>query len=56
MRAKAIQEIVLEHKARGASQTWIYLNVVNPLFFISKRTFDRYLSINAKKLLKDLKK
>jgi hypothetical protein len=48
-----IQDITLEHKARGATQEWIYKNIIYPRYFISRPTYYRYLSINAKKMLKD---
>ena len=50
----AVQEIVLHCKHLGKPQTWIYINVIAPNFYISKSTFDRYMGINAKKELKDL--
>jgi len=55
-RIVAIQEIVIEHQKRGATQTWVYRNVIepNPLITISKSTFDRYMCINAKKKLKEI--
>jgi len=43
-----IQNIVLEEKANGRSQLWIYENIIRDRYFIAKATFDRYLSINAK--------
>jgi len=52
-KVKEIQDITIEHKARGATQEWIYKNIIYPRYFISKPTYYRYLSINAKKLLKE---
>jgi len=48
-----IQDITLEHKAHGATQEWIYKNIIYPRYYISRPTYYRYLSINAKKLLKE---
>ena len=56
LRALKFQNIVLKHQKCGATQTWIYENIVKPDYPISKSTFDRYMAINAKKLLKDLEK
>ncbi|MDR2383300.1 MAG: hypothetical protein LBD76_05380 [Prevotellaceae bacterium] len=49
-----IQNITLEHKAKGATQIWIYHNVIYPQFLISEPTFRSYLQRNAKAELKDL--
>lgn len=48
-----VQNIVLEHKQRGASQKWIFENVIAPSFFISYSTFNRYLSYPAKRELRE---
>lgn len=47
-----IQEITLEHKQRGATQLWIYDNIISDRFSISLSTYNRYLGIAAKKELK----
>jgi len=47
-----IQEITLEHKQRGATQLWIYENIIADRFSISLSTYNRYLSVPAKKELK----
>lgn len=54
LKAIKVQNITLEHTRKGVTQEWVFENLVKDNFFISKRTYDRYLSINAKKLLKDL--
>jgi hypothetical protein len=51
-----IQDITIEHTAKGVKQKWVYDNVIRPQFFISERTFKNYLSINAKHELKELEK
>jgi hypothetical protein len=51
-----IQAIVLEHKARGATQEWVYANIVYPTYRISRRTFYGYLGSPAKAELKKLEK
>lgn len=48
----AIQNLTLEHTQRGATQEWIYHNLVYPVYFISKRTYYTYLSTNARRELR----
>jgi hypothetical protein len=47
-----IQEITLEHTKRGVTQEWVYQNVINPDYCISKTTFYKYLGMNAKATIK----
>lgn len=54
-RIVVIQNITLEHTARGATQEWIYANLIFPTWFISKRTYYKYLSINARRELRNVK-
>lgn len=49
-----IQQVVLEHKKKGHYQKWVYENLVRDRYFISYSTFNRYLSVNARKELKEL--
>lgn len=49
-----IQRIVLKHKRKGTYQKWVYNNLIRDRYFISYATFNRYLTINAKKELKEL--
>ncbi len=49
-----IQAIVLEHRAKGVKQKWVYENIVWPTYRISRRTFYDYLGNNAKAELKRL--
>lgn len=51
-----VQEITMREKKRGATQAWIFRNLICKQFHISKSTFDRYLSTNAKKELAKLDK
>jgi len=51
----AIQEITIEHTNKGVSQEFIYENLIRPVYYISKRTYYNYLSINAKRGIKELK-
>ncbi|RME95480.1 MAG: hypothetical protein D6772_13085 [Bacteroidetes bacterium] len=51
-RALAVQEIYLQHKHEGVMNTFIYRRFVKPQVPISERTFQRYLEIPAKKLLR----
>ncbi len=48
-----VQSIVLENKKRGRTQKWVYNNLIKDQFFISFSTFNRYLSLNAKRLMKE---
>lgn len=48
-----IQTITLDNTRRGVTQEWVYINIVYPQYRISRRTFYNYLSIPAKKLLKE---
>lgn len=50
-----IQEITFEQTQQGVSQEYVYRMHVAPRFCISRRTFYRYLAINAKKELSRLK-
>ena len=49
-----VQDITLEHTARGVPQEWVYNNVIKPNFFISRMTYYKYLRCNAKAELKKL--
>lgn len=49
-----IQEIVMKHQGQGLFLKNIYHEFIEYQFNISKRTFDSYLGINAKKELKEL--
>jgi predicted transcriptional regulator YheO len=47
-----IQNITLEQTEKGVFQESVYRNIISPRYFISRTTYYRYLSINAKKELK----
>lgn len=49
-----IQNIVLRETDNGRSQKWIYENIIRDTYFIEKSTFDKYMTINAKALLREL--
>jgi hypothetical protein len=49
-----IQNIVLEHQKLGMTNKKIYELHIRPRFRISKRTFDEYLGVPAKRDLKTL--
>ena len=42
-----IQNIVIEEKDNGRSQSWIYDNIIRDRYFIARSTFDKYMTINA---------
>ncbi len=48
-----IQRITLEHTKRGISQKWVYENIIRPRFYISISTYYNYLSVPARKELKN---
>lgn len=52
----AIQEDYLTHKNKDPDMTnkEIYYQVIQPKYFISKRSFDEYLGIPAKRELKKI--
>lgn len=54
LRIVKIQNITLEHTRKGITQDWVYHNKIEDTFFISERTYYRYLSTPAKRLLKEL--
>jgi hypothetical protein len=49
-----IQNIYLRERERGATGEWVYRRMVAPVYHISKSTFQKYMSINAKKELHDI--
>lgn len=49
-----IQNITLEHKKRGATQKWIFENLIAPRYHISRTTYYSYLGSEAKKILREL--
>ena len=49
-----VQEITMREKDHGASQLWIYNNIIAGRFLISYATYNRYLTIAARKELKQL--
>lgn len=54
LKAIKVQNITLEHTRKGVPQSWVYENCIKEDFYISERTYYRYLGLNAKKLLKEL--
>lgn len=49
-----IQNITLEHTKRGATQKWVFENIIRPRFYISWATYNNYLAMPAKAELKKL--
>lgn len=47
-----VQNIALEYKQKGCSQKWIYDNVVKNKYHISRSTFNNYMCVPAKSLLR----
>lgn len=48
-----VQEVYLKAKKTGATNKWIYENLIYPNWRISARTFSNYLGINARKEIKE---
>ena len=53
-RVLAIQEIALHHRAQGLFFKVIFHLYVESQYQISKRTFDSYMGVNARKELKEI--
>lgn len=51
LRVVDIQTITLEHTNRGATQEWVYWNLIYPTYKISKATYYNYLAIPARREL-----
>jgi hypothetical protein len=47
-----IQDLTLEHTNKGVTQEWLFKNVINPTYRISRGTYYNYLARNAKKELR----
>ena len=51
----AIQDLYQVHKIhQGVRDTWIYEQHIYPVYYIGKSTFNKYLGLNAKRLLKEI--
>lgn len=48
-----IQQIEICLTRAGVSRDWIHREVIYPNWFISRKTYYKYLNTNAKKLLRD---
>lgn len=49
-----IQKITLENTRLGMYQKEVYYKLIEKQYLISKKTFDNYLAINARKELKEM--
>ncbi|MDD2984686.1 MAG: hypothetical protein PHQ74_15005 [Crocinitomicaceae bacterium] len=49
-----MQEIDLFFTEKGFSRDWLHQQVIFPSFFVSKRSYARFLTINAKKQLREI--
>lgn len=56
LKINEIQDIVIREKKRGATQKWIFENLIEDVYKISWPTFNNYLARNAKRELKELDK
>jgi hypothetical protein len=50
-KVRAVQDLYQEHKKPGVTDVHIYKTYIYPQYYISKPTFYKYLSINAKREL-----
>jgi len=50
-----IQNVTLEHTQKGVTQEWVFNNQIKPFYRISRKTYYNYLSVPAKKQLKQLR-
>lgn len=53
LRIARIQQIDLFFTERGFSREFVHARMIYPTFLLSKRSYYDYLSINAKKILRD---
>jgi hypothetical protein len=44
-----VQELTLSLTRRGVTQEWVYKNLIYPKFYLSRTTYYKYLSTNAKR-------
>jgi hypothetical protein len=49
-----IQEIYLKFQTKGMSGTWIHINIIQPNYHITRRTLSSYLSVNARRELREI--
>lgn len=49
-----IQQVYREHKKNGATDRWIFRNVIEEQYRISERTFYNYLTTPAKRELANI--
>ena len=50
----SVQKIWTDYRAKGSTTEWIYNNLIEPHYYISRSTFYGYLTVPAKKMLKEL--
>lgn len=50
----AVQAVYNDAKKQGSTDVWIYENLIEKNFFISKRTFYNYLTIPAMREIKKM--
>jgi len=49
-----IQQIQIDYNKKGVTNEFIFDNIIQPRYFISRTTFYNYLTINARKELTEL--
>jgi hypothetical protein len=53
LRIARIQQIDLFFTDRGFSKKYVHKKIIYPTYFISERTYFRYMEMNAKKMLRE---
>jgi hypothetical protein len=53
-RVRAVQRVYREHKHEGVTDVHIWKAYIQPVYYISERTFRAYLTVRAGALLRDL--
>ena len=49
-----VQDIYREHQKNGATDRWIFRNVIEPNYRISERTFYNYVTHSARRELQNI--
>jgi len=50
----SVQKIWVDYKAKGVTTEWIFLNLIEPNYYISRSTFYGYLTVPAARLVKEM--
>lgn len=53
MKICRVQEVTFGLQQRGFTKEHIYSNFIFPVYFISRRTYDKYMAENAERILQE---